>query len=86
MPGNSVMQEIRDLLSQGKPSSEVIALGYKPPTVYKVQRQLRKKGQDSNKEPAPQNRPAPVSRQGRKVMQRKLGLPLSRNGLSVMGG
>jgi DNA-binding CsgD family transcriptional regulator len=49
MPSNSIMQEIRKLLSQGKSSSEVIALGYKPPTVYKVQRQLRKKGQGNNK-------------------------------------
>jgi DNA repair exonuclease SbcCD ATPase subunit len=40
------MQDIRTLLSQGKSSAEVIALGYKPPTVYKVQRQLRHKQSD----------------------------------------
>ncbi len=54
MLGNGIMQEIRTLLSQGKSSGEVIALGYKPPTVYKVQRQLKRKGQD--------NRGAPVQR------------------------
>lgn len=36
-----IMAEIRTLLSQGKSSREVIALGYKAGTVYKVQRQLR---------------------------------------------
>jgi DNA repair exonuclease SbcCD ATPase subunit len=35
------MRDIRNLLSQGRSSTEVIALGYKPPTVYKVQRQFR---------------------------------------------
>jgi hypothetical protein len=44
MPGNGIMAEIRNLLYQGKSSGEVISLGYKPPTVYKVQRRLRKKG------------------------------------------
>jgi DNA repair exonuclease SbcCD ATPase subunit len=47
--GTGIMAEIRDLLSQGKSSSEVIALGYKPSTVYKVQRQLRKSGKDNIK-------------------------------------
>jgi DNA repair exonuclease SbcCD ATPase subunit len=41
MINNGIMQDIRNLLSQGNSSAEVIALGYKPPTVYKVQRQLR---------------------------------------------
>jgi hypothetical protein len=54
MPGNSIMEEIRNLLAQGKTSNEVIALGYKPPTVYKVQRQLRKKGQHTPIALAPQ--------------------------------
>jgi DNA repair exonuclease SbcCD ATPase subunit len=47
--GTGIMAEIRDLLSQGKSSSEVIALGYKPSTVYKVQRQLNKRGPDNIK-------------------------------------
>jgi DNA repair exonuclease SbcCD ATPase subunit len=42
MSTTGIMEEIRELLSQGKSSSEVIALGYKPPTVYKVQRQFRR--------------------------------------------
>jgi hypothetical protein len=45
------MQDIRTLLSQGKSSAEVIALGYKPPTVYKVQRQLRQKQQPNGRAP-----------------------------------
>ena len=42
MNTNGVMEEVRGLLSQGTSSSEAIALGYKPSTVYKAQRQLRK--------------------------------------------
>jgi DNA repair exonuclease SbcCD ATPase subunit len=45
------MQDIRVLLSQGKSTTEVIALGYKPPTVYKVQRQLRQKQQPDGRAP-----------------------------------
>jgi uncharacterized protein YoaH (UPF0181 family) len=44
MASNGIMEDIRNLLSQGMSSAEVIALGYKPPTVYKVQRQLRNAG------------------------------------------
>jgi hypothetical protein len=75
MPANSIMQEIRNLLSQGQSSSEVIALGYKPPTVYKVQRQLRKKGQHSNKVPAPQNGPVPVAAVDTEGDAKKSGSP-----------
>ena len=41
MESNGVMAEIRTLLSQGKSSGEVISMGFKPSTVYKVLRQLR---------------------------------------------
>jgi hypothetical protein len=41
MNSNGIMEEIRNLLSQGTSSTEAIALGYKPSTVYKAQRQLR---------------------------------------------
>jgi DNA repair exonuclease SbcCD ATPase subunit len=41
MGNERIMQQVRGLLSQGRSSGEVIALGYKPGTVYKVQRQLR---------------------------------------------
>jgi DNA repair exonuclease SbcCD ATPase subunit len=51
MTSKSIMQDIRSLLSQGKSGGEVIALGYKPPTVYKVQRQLRQKQQPNGKIP-----------------------------------
>ena len=51
MTSKSIMQDIRSLLSQGKSSTEVIALGYKPPTVYKVQRQLRQKHQPNGRAP-----------------------------------
>ena len=42
MNTNGVMEEIRSLLSRGMSSTETIALGYKPSTVYKAQRQLRR--------------------------------------------
>jgi myosin heavy subunit len=42
MNRNGVMEEIRSLLSEGRSSTETIALGYKPSTVYKAQRQLGK--------------------------------------------
>jgi hypothetical protein len=38
---SNIMQGIRNLLSQGKSSREVIQLGYAPGTVYKVQRQMK---------------------------------------------
>jgi hypothetical protein len=49
MASNSIMQDIRSLLYQGNSSAEVIALGYKPPTVYKVQRQLWQKQQSNGR-------------------------------------
>jgi len=61
MLGNGIMQEIRGLLSSGKASGEVIALGYKPPTVYKVQRQLNQKGQGDGRAAAPGNAQLPTS-------------------------
>jgi myosin heavy subunit len=42
MNANGVMEEIRNLLRAGRSSTETIALGYKPSTVYKAQRQLGK--------------------------------------------
>src|SRR5918996_2911499 len=46
MASNSIMQDIGNLLSQGKSSREVIQLGYATGTVYKVQRQLRQQQQN----------------------------------------
>jgi hypothetical protein len=37
------MQQIREHLIEGKSSQEVIALGYAPGTVYKIQRRLKKR-------------------------------------------
>jgi regulator of replication initiation timing len=45
MTGNGIMEEIRTHLSTGKSSGEVIALGFKPGTVYKVLRGLNRKTQ-----------------------------------------
>ncbi len=42
MNTNGIMEEIRGLLNEGRPSAEVIAMGYAPSSVYKAQRQLRK--------------------------------------------
>ena len=69
------MEEIRNLLSQGKSSSEVIALGYKPPTVYKVQRQLRKKGHHTPITSELQNEPLPVATTEAEGDAKKAGPP-----------
>jgi hypothetical protein len=45
-----VMQQIREHLEQGKSSQEVIALGYAPGSVYKVQRQIRRKESPGEKQ------------------------------------
>jgi hypothetical protein len=42
MDTKGVLQQIREHLVQGKSSQEVIALGYAPGSVYKIQRQLRR--------------------------------------------
>ena len=42
MNTNGIMEENRGLLKEGRPSADVIALGYAPSSVYKAQRQLRK--------------------------------------------
>jgi hypothetical protein len=42
MDTKGVMQQIREQLIEGKSSQEVIALGYAPGSVYKIQRQLRR--------------------------------------------
>ena len=41
--GIGVMQAIRELLSQGFNAAEIIAQGYAPSTVYRVQRDTRRK-------------------------------------------
>ena len=50
MPTTGVMQEIRNLLAEGKSSGQLIQMGYAPGTVYKVQRRWRREelgaGQD----------------------------------------
>jgi len=46
MPNNGVMKEISSLLAQDRSSTEIIALGFKPSTVYKTQRLMRQ--QDNN--------------------------------------
>ena len=43
MNENGIMQNIRDLLSQGFKAAEIIAQGYAPSTVYRVQRDTRRK-------------------------------------------
>ena len=42
MRTNGIMEDIRTLLKEGKPSADVIALGHAASSVYKAQRQLRK--------------------------------------------
>ncbi len=51
MPNNGIMKEIRSLLDQDKSRAEIIALGYKPATVDKVQRQSRQENPKSEEMP-----------------------------------
>ena len=51
MPNNGIMKEIRSLLDQDKSNAEIIALGFKPSTVYKAQRQLRQENPSSAEMP-----------------------------------
>ena len=51
MPNNGIMKEIRSLLDQDKSRAEIIALGYKPATVDKVQRQSRQENPKSEETP-----------------------------------
>ena len=43
MDGNGIMQEVRGLLTQGLSVPEIIGQGYAPSTVYRVQRDNRRK-------------------------------------------
>jgi uncharacterized protein (UPF0335 family) len=56
MVDKGVMEEIREHLAQGKSSKAVIALGFAPGSVYKVQRQLR---HSSGEKETASARPAP---------------------------
>ncbi len=42
MESSGIMEQVRELLSRGMKSCEIIAQGYSPSTVYGVQRKLRK--------------------------------------------
>ncbi|GEM_PF-3157173 len=63
-----VMQEIRDRLAGGQSSTEVIAQGFAPPTVYKVQRQLRR-DQNGAMAPAAPAQPSPELAEARQRIQ-----------------
>ena len=52
MPNNGIMKEIRSLLDQDKSNAEIIALGFKPATVHKAQRQWRQENPDSEQAPS----------------------------------
>ena len=43
MESKGVMQQIREHLTEGRSSTDVTALGYAPSTVFKVQRQIRRR-------------------------------------------
>lgn len=58
MESKGIMEQIREHIAQGKSSSDIIAMGYAPPTVYKVQRWMRKKGLTGGR---PQIELAPVA-------------------------
>jgi hypothetical protein len=70
MDNKGVMQQIREHLAQGKSSQQVIALGYSPGSVYKVQRQMRKRAVPTENSPPPQgtkgraDRPHPLFSRG----------------------
>jgi hypothetical protein len=43
MESTGIMQQVRELLCQGRSSGEIIKRGYAPGTVYRVQREMRRK-------------------------------------------
>jgi transposase-like protein len=49
MVDKGIMEGIREHLAQGKSSQEVIALGYAPGTVYRIQHQLRRRSGEKGK-------------------------------------
>ena len=55
MDSRGIMQQIREYLAGGMTSTEVISLGYRPSTVYKVQRQLDRRGQCEGRAPVTGN-------------------------------
>lgn len=63
MATNGIMQDIRTLLTQGQTSSQVIALGNKPSTVYKVQRQLRQQQRNTTAPTGATEQDQPISGQ-----------------------
>ena len=52
MESMGIMQQIRQLLSQGRSSREVIEMGFSPGTVYKVQHQLARSRASPEESPA----------------------------------
>ena len=50
MGTKGIMEQIREHLAQRKSSTQVIALGYAPATVYKVQRQLRRRNEQHERD------------------------------------
>jgi hypothetical protein len=61
MDTKGVMQQIRELLSEGKSSKEVIALGYASGSVYKIQRQMRKRAVPTENSPPLQGHQREIS-------------------------
>jgi len=57
MESKGTMEQIRELLAEGKSSGEVIALGYAPSTVYKVRRYMRLKTRQEDRQ-LPDREPA----------------------------
>jgi hypothetical protein len=78
-----VMQQIREQLIEGKSSQEVIALGYAPGSVYKVQRQLRRNGSAGDNLSAPIGVEAPTSALDSEVLARIAELKLENAELSA---
>ena len=63
MQDKTVSEQIKELLEKGHSSAEVIALGYRPGTVYKVQRNLRQvieKSEELDKTPVSNQEPTEV--------------------------
>ncbi len=61
-----IMQQIRERLAGGQSSGEVIAGGFAPPTVYKVQRQLRRRDQNGAGRSVVLAQPDPVTTEAAK--------------------
>lgn len=62
MESTGIMQKIKILLEEGNHSGELIKMGFAPGTVYKVQRQFRRKTYMAQTEAGNESRATPMTK------------------------